>query len=361
MAALIGLGAAALGTTILAVAVDKNRHFTDVTITVTDAKTGTVLPDVTVTINGVKYTTNATGQIVVKILYGVYAFAAALAGYITKSGSLTCNAPSLTLPIALAATASITLSPTSGTDGMSVTVSGTNFTASTGITVSFAGNAVASATSSSAGSFSATFSIPASQPNGSYPVSASDATHSASATFTVTGGVKATKWIEIKAVQNNIWCLKAVSGVSNGYTPSTLLTLLGQIYDAIGPYNIQKFVRTECPPGYGSGTLVSPTAVISGGDGSTTTGELCTKAAAACHGLIVNNLDMDSYPGVSDDCCSGTPGPNYPCAQTPANFFATNAKALNACYPSAMCFLEAWCPGAFDHVVNQDWVGQPMY
>src|SRR4029077_247662 len=59
----------------------------------------------------------------------------------------------------------ITLNPTSGLAGTSVTVTGTNFASNSGITVSYDGSAVStspgSITTSATGGFSATFTEPA--------------------------------------------------------------------------------------------------------------------------------------------------------------------------------------------------------
>lgn len=85
--------------------------------------------------------------------------------------------------------ATITLSPTGGTRGTTVTVSGTNFGASKTITIKFDNNNIATnpttVTSSSTGSFSATIVIPSTASLGNHSISATDGTESASATFNV--------------------------------------------------------------------------------------------------------------------------------------------------------------------------------
>src|SRR5438445_429877 len=89
--------------------------------------------------------------------------------------------------------ASISLNPTSGPAGTTVTVTGSNFAANSGITISYDGTTVTTTpgtiTTSSTGSFSATFTVPASTA-GSHTVSAKDAvSNSASAQYTVTPSI----------------------------------------------------------------------------------------------------------------------------------------------------------------------------
>jgi len=78
---------------------------------------------------------------------------------------------------------SITISPTSGTIGDTITVSGTGFGASKAITLSFNGSSVATSQSNTNGSFTGSFNVP-SVGSGTYEVTASDATYEASADFT---------------------------------------------------------------------------------------------------------------------------------------------------------------------------------
>jgi len=80
---------------------------------------------------------------------------------------------------------SIAISPTSGTVGDEITVSGTGFGASKAITISFSGTSVATTQSSTTGSFTDSFTVP-SVGSGTYEVSASDGTYEASADFTAT-------------------------------------------------------------------------------------------------------------------------------------------------------------------------------
>ena len=85
--------------------------------------------------------------------------------------------------------AEITLSPTGGQAGTTVAVSGTKFAANTRITIKFDSNTVttnpSTITSSSSGSFSATFTVPSSASLGSHTITVTDGTNTVSATFNV--------------------------------------------------------------------------------------------------------------------------------------------------------------------------------
>jgi len=102
-----------------------------------------------------------------------------------NAGGAPVEAPfTVTAPQAL-----INLSPTSGTVGAIITISGSNFGASKPITIKF-DNAntttnPATVTSSSTGTFSATITIPSTASLGSHTISATDGTLTASGTFNV--------------------------------------------------------------------------------------------------------------------------------------------------------------------------------
>jgi hypothetical protein len=68
----------------------------------------------------------------------------------------------------------VTVSPTSGESGTQVTVSGSHFSSSSAITVTYDGATVASLTSGSSGAFTATFNVPASSSAGQHSVRAVD-------------------------------------------------------------------------------------------------------------------------------------------------------------------------------------------
>jgi outer membrane protein assembly factor BamB len=85
------------------------------------------------------------------------------------------------VPVA-ATTASITLKPGVGPPTSVVTVTGTGFGASETVAVDFSGTQVATATTSSTGTFSATFTVPKSALPGNHPVTATGNTSGRSAT-----------------------------------------------------------------------------------------------------------------------------------------------------------------------------------
>ena len=105
-----------------------------------------------------------------------------------RSPVLTAAAAGMLLAVGLSAspaaavTTSITLKPSAGPPTTKVSVTGTGFGASETVAVDFSGTQVATATTSSAGTFSATFTVPKSAQPGSYPVTATGQTSALSAT-----------------------------------------------------------------------------------------------------------------------------------------------------------------------------------
>ncbi|MCK4723950.1 MAG: IPT/TIG domain-containing protein, partial [Dehalococcoidia bacterium] len=82
----------------------------------------------------------------------------------------------------------ISISPTEGAAGTSVTISGTGFNQDEDITISFAASEISTAIETdSNGSFSGTFKVPAKSKD-TYKVKASDGTNKESVDFTVTAG-----------------------------------------------------------------------------------------------------------------------------------------------------------------------------
>lgn len=80
---------------------------------------------------------------------------------------------------------SISLSPTSARPGDTVTVTGSNFATNTSVTIKFDGTIITTVTTTSTGTFSATFAIPSTATIGSHTISATDGTKSASEEFDV--------------------------------------------------------------------------------------------------------------------------------------------------------------------------------
>ena len=110
----------------------------------------------------------------------------------TSRGSHTIKAQDASLNYATAiftVAHKITLTPTSGAPGMTVTVNGSGFGASKPVTIKYNATAVtttpATVNTDTTGSFTASFIVPASVA-GTYAVEASDGTYSASANFAIT-------------------------------------------------------------------------------------------------------------------------------------------------------------------------------
>jgi hypothetical protein len=140
---------------------------------------------VSITFNSVKvvssYATNSTGGFVTTFVVPTGTAPGSYQVVATDAKGLTA---SNTLSISLKTKIVLSTSGKARIVGTTVTVTGTNFGDSEAVTVTFDGSQVATATSSSTGSFTTTFVIPA-VPAGTYPVVASDTTTSATKGFTV--------------------------------------------------------------------------------------------------------------------------------------------------------------------------------
>ncbi|MEM2759964.1 MAG: IPT/TIG domain-containing protein [Nitrososphaerales archaeon] len=95
---------------------------------------------------------------------------------------------------------SIVISPTTGTVGSAITVSGSGFLPNIGVTVKLDGNIVATATSSQLGTFNALFTVLNTIASGTHTVSATDGTNNASATLSITGGAGGAQVISVSRV-----------------------------------------------------------------------------------------------------------------------------------------------------------------
>ena len=80
----------------------------------------------------------------------------------------------------------ITLNPTSGPVGSTVTITGTGFAPDSTVTITFGSNTLGTVITTSNGGFSATFSVPLSTSSGDHTVTATEGSDSTSKTFTVT-------------------------------------------------------------------------------------------------------------------------------------------------------------------------------
>jgi hypothetical protein len=139
---------------------------------------------------------------------------------------------------------------------------------------------------------------------------------------------KTTKFVEIKAFENNNYIAGSV------YSANQLLSLIKQIRNNIGAFNITKFIRSECAGGTGTAGLIDPTTTFSDWNGNMDTYFLAVKQA--CGGEIIPNCDLDAY------CCAG----NCP-TSSPDIYFANTASHLNltAIYYGIRCLhMESWAP-----------------
>ena len=111
----------------------------------------------------------------------------------------------------------ISISPTEGAAGTSVTISGTGFNQDDDITISFAASEIPTAIETdSNGSFSGTFKVPAKSKD-TYKVKASDGTNKESVDFTVTAGAS------IDTTTGNIGSSLTISGT--GFIASGTVTI----------------------------------------------------------------------------------------------------------------------------------------
>src|SRR5256712_1053471 len=133
--------------------------------------------------NGVQYTVTAAG-------YKTHVFDHWLdTGSTSSSRTITINTNSQIT--AVYRTTALSLNPTSGTTGTTVTVTGKNFAANSGIKISYDGSAIPTnpsvITTDSTGGFTGSITVPSSSAAGTHTVQATDASNQpASAQFTVT-------------------------------------------------------------------------------------------------------------------------------------------------------------------------------
>jgi hypothetical protein len=221
------------------------------TVTATDAgsnsasATFTVTPAITLSPTsgnvGTTVTVSGTGFTASSAITGKFAGSTVtLSGTTTTDSSGSFSAATFTVPASAAGgqvvtitdgssksatatftvTSSITLSPTSGPVGTSVTVTGSGFAASATMTINYDGVAQGTTptmvTTSATGAFSATFSVPASA-KGSHTVQATDGTNSGSATFAVTSA------ISLNPTNGNVGTTITVSGT--GFAASSTITV----------------------------------------------------------------------------------------------------------------------------------------
>ena len=143
-------------------------------------------------------------------------------------------------PVA-AVTVSITLKPAAGPPTSAVTVTGAGFGASEPVAVDFSATQVATATTSSAGTFSATFTVPASALPGRHPVTATGETSGLSATHNF---LVRTNWPEFH-----------FNAASTGFNPYE---------NVIGPSNVSQLKTAWTATALHDDITDSPAAVANG-------------------------------------------------------------------------------------------------
>jgi outer membrane protein assembly factor BamB len=192
-------------------------------------------------------------------------------------------------PVA-AVTVSITLKPGVGPPTTTVTVTGTGFGASETVAVDFSAVQVATAATSSAGTFSTTFTVPKPARPGNHPVTATGKTSGRSATRNF---LVRTDWAKFHFDLAN-----------SGYNPYE---------NVIGPSNVSGLKTAWTAPGIGS---VGTSPAVAGGVvyvGSASTGKLYAFSAAGTTG------------------CSGTPktcAPLWTGASAPGSTFEFSSPAV---------------------------------
>jgi hypothetical protein len=171
----------------------------------------------------------------------------------TGTGSFTVNAPTLTL------------NPTSGNVGSSVTVSGSNYIPGSTVTVKFDALTMLTFGATATGTLPATgntFVVPTTA-SGSHTVSASDGTNTGTASFTVNGPT-----LTLNPTSGNVGVSVAVSG--SNYVPGAIVTVK---FDSITEFTFSA-TGAGALPGTGN-TFVVPTATsgshtVSASDGTNT-------------------------------------------------------------------------------------------
>ena len=115
----------------------------------------------------------------------------------------------------------ISINPTSGPVGTSVTVTGNGFAPISTVAITFGGSNVATVTPTSNGGFTATFRVPLSSSIGDQTVKATQGSNSASKTFTVTSLVTPTIFLD--PTSGPVGTSADIAGA--GFDPSSTITI----------------------------------------------------------------------------------------------------------------------------------------
>ncbi|MGD0396486.1 MAG: IPT/TIG domain-containing protein, partial [Nitrososphaerales archaeon] len=221
------------------------------TVTVTGAGFAST-SNVTISFNGAAQTTNP-------IAVTTSALGAFTATFVVPSSTAgaqvvtATDASSNTASATFTVTSSITLSPTSGPVGTTVTVTGAGLASSSTITIKFNGAAVttipATVTTSALGAFTATFVVPSSTA-GAKTVTATDASsNTASATFMVV-----TPTITLSPTQGAVGATVRVRGFN--FAPSSTITI---VFNGAAVTTVPATVTTSAAGGF-TATFVVPSS-----------------------------------------------------------------------------------------------------
>lgn len=175
-------------------------------------------------------------------------------------------------------------------------------------------------------------------------------------TITKTNGssavIPSSKFVEIKAFENNNYI------ADKYYSANELLSLISEIHQSVGDFNLIRFIRTECQNG-----VINPN-LNSFSDWNGNMDSYLSSVKDACGGEIIPDCDMDVYFGASD-CGSEA---------SPTAFFDNSASLLRLSAISnglRYVMLESWAPAFyskdnptqsdirnfFQSLINQGWNG----
>ena len=186
---------------------------------------------------------------------------------------------------------SISLSPTSGTAGTSVTISGSNFGASKTITIKFDNNPITTSpstvTTTSTGTFSATITIPNTASAGSHIITATDNSSpalSASATFTVGA---TTSGVTLSPTSGPTGTVVTVSGSNFAINTSITINFDNSPLKTVVSSNTGSFSTTITIPN----NAIQGSHIVSATDG--------TKTESATFAVVVTAITISPTSGIA--------------------------------------------------------------
>src|SRR5256712_7097515 len=186
----------------------------------------------------------------------------------------------------------ISLNPTSGPAGTTVTVSGSGFAANSGITISYDGAAMTTnpgtITTDSTGAFSGSITVPLSSAAGAHTVKATDASnHPASASFTVTTGTPAAA-ISLNPTSGPTGTTVNISG--SNFAANSGITIS---YDNAGIATTPTTITTTSTGSF-TGSITIPSSSIAGSHTVKAT-DASAKSASASF-TVTTGIAISLYP-----------------------------------------------------------------